>query len=210
MPRTPRVSPDRILATAALEFAAHGFAGARVDRIARLADVNKAMLYYHFGSKQALYRALLRRTFLAASARLRAIHDTTAPPAQQIEMAIAAMAGFVAEHSFFPAIMLREVAEGGAHLDHETLAALASVPAAVGDIVRQGVAQKSLRSVHPMVAYFAMFAPIVVYMAGERIRLQLADTHLHDAAALPSELFITQLQEAIRLAFAVPVVPDFA
>src|SRR5207248_3029234 len=37
MPRRPRVSPDRILAAAALEFAERGFGGARVDRIARRA-----------------------------------------------------------------------------------------------------------------------------------------------------------------------------
>ena len=66
MPRPARVSPDRILAAAAVEFAARGFAGARVDRIARRARVNKAMLYYHFHSKQGLYRTLLRRTFTTA------------------------------------------------------------------------------------------------------------------------------------------------
>ena len=50
MSRPARVSPDAILAAAALEFAERGFAGARVDRIARRARVNKAMLYYHFKS----------------------------------------------------------------------------------------------------------------------------------------------------------------
>ena len=60
MPRRPRVSPDRILAAAAAEFAERGFGGARVDRIARRARVNKAMLYYHFRSKRELYRTLLR------------------------------------------------------------------------------------------------------------------------------------------------------
>jgi AcrR family transcriptional regulator len=54
MARRARVSPDRILAAAALEFAERGFAGARVDRIARRANVNKAMLYYHFMSKDRL------------------------------------------------------------------------------------------------------------------------------------------------------------
>ena len=44
MSRPARVSPDRILAAAALEFAERGYAGARVDRIARRARVNKAML----------------------------------------------------------------------------------------------------------------------------------------------------------------------
>src|SRR5688572_6751110 len=120
MARPARVSPDRILAAAAVEFATRGYAGARVDRIARRARVNKAMLYYHFGSKQALYRALLRRTFSEAGARLAAIAAADQPPDAKLDRAIAAVAAFVQEHEFFPAIMLREVAEGGAHLDART------------------------------------------------------------------------------------------
>ena len=43
----------RILAAAKEVFAEVGFAGARVDEIARRADVNKASLYYHIGDKKA-------------------------------------------------------------------------------------------------------------------------------------------------------------
>lgn len=49
-------SRAKILAAAKDEFAQHGQAGARVDRIAQQAGVNKAMLYYHFQSKDNLYR----------------------------------------------------------------------------------------------------------------------------------------------------------
>ena len=52
---------DKILAAALAEFSARGFAGARVDAIARRAHVNKRMLYYCFGAKQDLYREILRR-----------------------------------------------------------------------------------------------------------------------------------------------------
>ena len=127
-----------ILAAAALEFAARGFAGARVDRIARRARVNKAMLYYHFKSKQRLYRALLRQMFTLAAERLQAIAGGPGAPADKIDRAIAGIAAFIQEHAFFPAIMLREVAEGGAHLDRETLAALAAVPRTVAGIVERG------------------------------------------------------------------------
>ena len=99
MARPARVSPDRILAAAAVEFAARGYAGARVDRIARRARVNKAMLYYHFHSKQGLYRALLRDTFGRAAERLQAIAASAAPPADQLDRVIAAIAGFVREHA---------------------------------------------------------------------------------------------------------------
>jgi AcrR family transcriptional regulator len=52
---------EKILAAALAEFSARGFAGARVDAIARGARVNKRMLYYCFGAKQDLYREILRR-----------------------------------------------------------------------------------------------------------------------------------------------------
>src|SRR5436305_334043 len=139
MPRPARVSPDRILAVAALEFSERGVAGARVDRIAHRARVNKAMLYYHFTSKQRLYRTLLRRMFTRAAERLQSVAAGHHPPAVKIDRAIAAMAAFIDEHAFFPAIMLREVAEGGMHLDRETLKALGAVPRAVAAIIREGV-----------------------------------------------------------------------
>ena len=49
----------RILEAALAEFAAHGLAGARTERIATAAGVNKAMLYYYFDSKEKLYTAAL-------------------------------------------------------------------------------------------------------------------------------------------------------
>jgi AcrR family transcriptional regulator len=48
----------RILAAATEEFAALGIAGARVNRIAEVADCNKAMLYAYFGSKDQLFDAV--------------------------------------------------------------------------------------------------------------------------------------------------------
>jgi len=50
---------DRILDAALGEFAAHGLAGARTERIAAAAGVNKALLYYYFESKEKLYLAAL-------------------------------------------------------------------------------------------------------------------------------------------------------
>ena len=52
-------SRTRILDAALREFAAHGLAGARTDRIAQSAGVNKALLYYYFDSKENLYVAAL-------------------------------------------------------------------------------------------------------------------------------------------------------
>ncbi|MGH7837718.1 MAG: TetR/AcrR family transcriptional regulator, partial [Candidatus Binataceae bacterium] len=50
------------------EFAAHGLAGARCDAIAHRARVNPRMLFYCFGSKENLYREILRRKFAQRAA----------------------------------------------------------------------------------------------------------------------------------------------
>src|SRR5580698_8193459 len=60
-PRNPGRSRERILSAALKEFAAKGFAGARVDVIARRANINKRMLYHYFGDKEELFKAVLRR-----------------------------------------------------------------------------------------------------------------------------------------------------
>jgi TetR/AcrR family transcriptional regulator len=60
-PRNPSRSRERILSAALKEFAAKGFAGARVDVIARRANINKRMLYHYFGDKEELFKAVLRR-----------------------------------------------------------------------------------------------------------------------------------------------------
>lgn len=52
-------SRRRLLDAAAAEFAAHGIAGARVDRIAAEAKVSKAVMYAKYGSKEDLFDAVL-------------------------------------------------------------------------------------------------------------------------------------------------------
>jgi AcrR family transcriptional regulator len=200
--RRRRVSPEQILSAAALEFAERGYAGARVDRIARRASVNKAMLYYHFNSKQQLYRTLLRQMFTRAAERLQAIAGSTAAPTAKIDRVIAAIAAVIQEHPVFPSIMLREVAEGGAHLDRATLLALASVPRTVAAIVEEGVASGAFRAVHPVFAYFSLLAPIVFYLAGAPIRKEISHLHVIDLRALSPEEFVHAMQDAARRSFA--------
>ncbi len=59
-----RNTKHKILDAALDEFSIHGFEGARVDRIAWQADINKAMIFYYFSSKQNLYHTLIKRALL--------------------------------------------------------------------------------------------------------------------------------------------------
>jgi TetR/AcrR family transcriptional regulator len=59
--RNPERTREHILSAALKEFAAKGFAGARMDVIARRAAINKRMLYHYFGDPAGLFKAVLRR-----------------------------------------------------------------------------------------------------------------------------------------------------
>jgi len=56
--RNAQATRERLIEAAAEEFAAYGFAGARVDRIAAAAQSNKAQIYHYFGSKDQLFEAV--------------------------------------------------------------------------------------------------------------------------------------------------------
>jgi TetR/AcrR family transcriptional regulator len=73
--RTEPGTEARIRRAALHEFSAHGFSGARVDRIASAADVNIRMIYYFFGSKKNLLEAVLGDIFQKRRAQLVAGFD---------------------------------------------------------------------------------------------------------------------------------------
>jgi AcrR family transcriptional regulator len=66
VPRDARATKTNLLRAATDEFAQHGIAGARVDRIAATAGYNKNLIYVHFGSKEQLFDAV----FEAATAEI--------------------------------------------------------------------------------------------------------------------------------------------
>lgn len=74
----------RILDAAEHEFAEHGLTGARVDAIAQRTETNVRMIYYYFGSKDGLYRAVLERAYAAMRANERGLALDTLPPADAI------------------------------------------------------------------------------------------------------------------------------
>ena len=68
--RTSEAARARILAAATEEFAAHGIAGARVDRIVERSGMSKPMLYAYFGGKDSLFDAVFQSHVVANSERV--------------------------------------------------------------------------------------------------------------------------------------------
>jgi TetR/AcrR family transcriptional regulator len=75
---------QKILQSAVREFSAHGLAGARTDAIARSAKVNKALLYYYFKSKEALYTATIEDMISNVVRTTTAVLDQRCTPGEHL------------------------------------------------------------------------------------------------------------------------------
>jgi len=116
--RKPESSAARILDGASDEFAAAGFAGARIERIARRTRLNVRMIYYHFGSKRGVYRAVLENIYEQMSAILHPQAGSRLPPSGPTR-AIEALNRYfdlMTEEPRFADILVRELLDGARHL----------------------------------------------------------------------------------------------
>lgn len=166
--RQGRDSQAAIFTAAAHEFSERGFDAAGVDRIAAAAGVNKAMLYYHFGSKRSLYVEVLRDMFRAVGAKVRAIADGPGTPDQKLDTWIATIIDEAGARPWFPPIMLRELASGAPRLDPETFAMMNGVFAGVRDIILQGQREGDFGDADPLLTHLTLMPPVLIFFARQR------------------------------------------
>jgi AcrR family transcriptional regulator len=167
--KNARDSHAAILQAAALEFAEHGFDAARVDRIAARARLNKAMIYYHFGSKDALYVEVLQGVFGPVGSRARAIADNSGAAEEKIDRWIAAIVEEAAARPWLPSILLREFASGAAHLNPDSVDLMNTVFSAVRDMILQGQREGAFRDVDPLLAHMTIMPAVLLFFARQRI-----------------------------------------
>jgi len=165
----PEESRAAILKAAAREFAEHGIAGARTDAIARLARVNKALLYYYFKDKETLYGAVLDHAFSGMKASVFQVLDSDLPPREKIMAYVAAYFDFIASNQIYPKLMQREMMrarEGDSlHIDRLVKTYFQPIYRRVGELLHQGIAEGEFRKVDPAHFVPSMISMIVFYFS---------------------------------------------
>src|SRR5271156_4168528 len=105
------LTASRILPAAEEHFAAQGMAGARTEEIAAAAHANKAMLYYYFGDKRRLHRAVLVNLLR----QLRVLSDefahSKASPHRNLENLLLGYMDSLASHPNYPPLIQRPAME---------------------------------------------------------------------------------------------------
>ena len=109
-------SQQTILLAARDEFALYGLAGARVDRIAERADINKRLIYYYFKSKDDLFLAVLENTYADIRAAEQKLHLDEMDPVEAIRELVSFTWHYYLEHPEFISLLNSENQHNAAHL----------------------------------------------------------------------------------------------
>lgn len=137
-----------ILAAATAEFARHGLAGARVDRIAAAAGTNKRMLYYYFGNKEALFSAVLEAAYADIRAAETGLSLQDVAPIEGIRRLIAFTWDYFIAHPEFLMLLNTENLYGAQHLKGRAQVRTLNSPliATLCTILRRGRADGTFRA----------------------------------------------------------------
>jgi TetR/AcrR family transcriptional regulator len=192
-----RDSRAAIFRAAAIEFSDRGYDAAGTDRIAARARVNKAMLYYHFGSKRALYLEVVRDMLRTAGARARSIADGDGSAEHKLDLWVTTLVEEAAARPWFAPIMLRELVAGAPHFDANTFQMMNDVFVAVRDIIAQGQREGVFRDADPLLTHLTIMPPILIFFVRQRV---IATARLTKDLAEPRHVdeFARHMQASVR------------
>lgn len=177
VPENEAESAAAILDAAETLFAGQGFAATTIKQIGAAAGVNPALLYYYFGSKEELYRRLLRRLFGTIAARGTERLAAAPSPQAAVRALLATQSEVLREHPSLIRLMAREMADHGAAHAQEGIAQLAATAFAgllafIDEGQRAGVFRADLDarfaaiSTISLIPYFHIFKPAVGLLLG--------------------------------------------
>lgn len=111
-----RETRENILAVATAEFADKGLAGARIDEIAELTASSKRMIYYYFGSKDELYRAVLERAYQSIRFQEQQAGFEALEPDEALRAVVGNNFDYHYEHPEFVRLVMNENVHHGKHI----------------------------------------------------------------------------------------------
>lgn len=156
----------RILAAAEKSFAAHGLAGARTEAIARAAGVNKAMLYYYFGSKKQLHRAVFENLFGQASRLIQAKTPRDASPREAIVAFVDGYFDFRVAYPNYARLMQQVMVQSPEQAQWLARKYFRPGHRQLSRLIKLAIARGEFKPVDPDHTVLAILAMIVFYFSG--------------------------------------------
>jgi TetR/AcrR family transcriptional regulator, upper aerobic nicotinate degradation pathway regulator len=179
--RDPEGMQRKILEAATGEFADHGYGGARVERISRRARTVDRMLYYYFGNKEKLFRAVLESAYERLGGAEERLSLATTPPLEGMRQLIAFTWDYYCAHPEFIRLLNSENQHRGQHLKRSDRLNQLSFPllSTLRDLLARGGRQGQFRTdVDPVQIYITIAALGYFYLSNRYTLSRFLDRDL--------------------------------
>lgn len=185
-----------ILATAAGIFAETGLAGARTDVIAKTAGVNKALLYYYFKSKEALYEAVIEDHFSRFNVQALALLESEGSARDILLRYVGLHFDFIAAHHQAAPLFQQFMMAGGKRAERLIRKYFEPRSQAVGKLLERGVRAGEFRRTDVFHTAVSIISLIVFYFSAAPVLQLLGHSNAHSARNL--RLRKREVQDFIR------------
>jgi len=153
---------EKIKQAAAELFIARGFDGARMQEIADRAGANKAMIYYYFDSKEALFNAIFSEAFANLVQMFTPVFAAEAvDPQEVIPQLVHLHLDFLGKHPEVPRMILREIHSGNPVVEkllHSYFKRFGHQVQGFRDKLAEAVAAGRIRPVDPLQTMWSLVA----------------------------------------------------
>lgn len=159
-----------IIEVATREFAEKGLAGARIDVIAEAMRTSKRMIYYYFGSKEALYVAVLEEAYRRIRAIEADLHLEDLPPEEALRKLVIFTMDYQAANPDFVRLVMTENIHRGEYLRQSKSIQRLNVPAIEGltRVYERGVKDGLFRpGLDPLDLHWAISALAIFNVANQ-------------------------------------------
>jgi TetR/AcrR family transcriptional regulator len=163
----------RIVVAARKVFAQRGLAGARMDEIARVAGVNKALPYYYFRNKEELHRFVLETMIAQISGQMESPAVLAMDPPERVKALVNLTFDFVTRNPAYPRLIQREMMAGRRALHWMVVAHHRPLHKRAVKTIREGIARGQFRAVDPDQMVFTLFGMIMYYFATGQLASQI-------------------------------------
>lgn len=184
--RDPDRTRRRLLKVARQQFAEKGFEGARVNEIARKAGINKQALYYHFGSKEDVFRKALESGYRQFRERDRDLNVDSKPPAEALAHVIGITYDDLHHSPELIAMIVDENRHQGRHLDRKRVRAInAPLVESIKAILERGEREGTFRAgVDPEQFYISVMSLVMFCFSNVYTLSAVVDRDLGSDAAV--------------------------
>ncbi len=180
-------------------FAMQGYDGTIMDELAADIGVNKASIYYHFGSKKGLYEACMTHLFSGVADKVIASVSPSHSVWKQLEALIQAFSEAISANPDISICLMREMASGGETMPVTARQQMQRLLFCLQKILKRGEREGVFRTIQPLSLHVMIVGGLSLYVNSEPLRRKIESSKMDLPVSEMTKEVVQLIQNGLRV-----------